>query len=75
MHEPLSASTTAQPRQSALFTVRLWCEPLDDHWEWRGKVQHVTSGEVRYFRTWESLIVIIQEILAKLDDCERNAHL
>jgi hypothetical protein len=33
--------------------VRMWLEPLGDgQTEWRGKVQHVPSGESRYFREW-----------------------
>ncbi len=49
--------------RSQLFTVRLWREPLNDHFEWRGKVQHVTSGEVRYFRDWATLIAVLQDML------------
>ncbi|MBV7331210.1 hypothetical protein KFU94_23830 [Chloroflexi bacterium TSY] len=41
---------------SQLFTIRLWLEPLgNEHFEMRGKVQHVLSGEARYFRDWDSL--------------------
>ena len=52
--------------QSDLFTVRLWQEEVDnDQTEWRGKVQHLTSGEVRYFREWSALITFLLELLAK----------
>jgi hypothetical protein len=45
-----------QPR-SHLFIVRVWHEELDPtEQEWRGKVQHVQSGEARYFRSWQQLI-------------------
>ena len=45
---------------SHLFTVRLWREELGNgQTEWRGKVQHVTSGEVRYFRDWPTLIAFL----------------
>ncbi|HEU5103409.1 MAG TPA: hypothetical protein VFU22_30520 [Roseiflexaceae bacterium] len=49
---------TGQPQhQSQLFTVRLWGEDLGDgRTEWRGKVQHVLSGEAHYFREWPALI-------------------
>ena len=48
-----------QPR-SHLFTVRLWVEELGNgKSDWRGKVQHVTSGEVRYFREWPTLIAFL----------------
>jgi hypothetical protein len=42
--------------RSHLFTVRLWREPLGDgRTEWRLRVQHVLSGERRYFRDWPAL--------------------
>lgn len=60
-----------QPR-SHLFTVRLWLEELgNDQREWRGKVQHVISGEVRYFRDWPALIAFLQMVLSTL---EANSH-
>lgn len=31
--------------------------------EWRGKVQHVNSGEVFYFRQWSELVTHIEEWL------------
>ncbi len=63
MPEPLSALPREQPRQSELLTVRLWRERLNDHWEWCDKVQHVTTGEVHYFRDWDMLVSCIQEML------------
>lgn len=42
---------------SHLFTVRLWPHDVGDgQIEWRGKVQHVLSGETRYFRAWAELV-------------------
>ena len=52
------------PQRSDLFTVRLWREDLGDgRSEWRGKVQHVLSGEALYFREWAALIAALQEML------------
>jgi len=49
---------------SQLFTVRLWAEDLGDgQIEWRGKLQHVTSGQARYFRDWPVLIALLQMML------------
>jgi len=49
-----------QHGQSNLFLVRMWTEQLDEERsEWRGKVQHVTSGEVHYFRDWPALIAAL----------------
>ncbi|MFL5591267.1 MAG: hypothetical protein ACJ8DI_26935 [Ktedonobacteraceae bacterium] len=45
---------------SELFTVRLWQEEQgNDQVTWRGKVQHVTSGEARYFHDWSTLIAFL----------------
>jgi hypothetical protein len=52
--------------QSQLFTVRLWKEDLDkEHNEWRGKLQHVSSGEAYYFKAWEEMIELILRLLAE----------
>lgn len=49
---------------SQLFTVRLWPEELGDGLvEWRGRVQHVTSGQWRYFREWPALVAFLEEVL------------
>ncbi len=50
--------------RSYLFTVRLWLEQLGKgRTEWRGKAQHVTSGTVRYFRDWPTLIAFMEKML------------
>jgi catechol 2,3-dioxygenase-like lactoylglutathione lyase family enzyme len=46
-----------RPSRVQLFTVRVWAEHLDvGRFEWRGKVQHVLTGEAHYFRSWQQLI-------------------
>jgi hypothetical protein len=60
-HPPLRLPESRH--RSQLFTVRVWLEDLGDgRSEWRGKVQHVLSGEVRYFRDWATLIAALQEM-------------
>ncbi len=50
---------------SHLFTVRLWREELGNgQTEVRGKVQHVSSGEARYFRDWPTLIAFLLAMLS-----------
>jgi len=62
MNEPL------QWPRSHLFTIRVWQEEVKkDQVEWRGKVQLVTSGEVRYFREWKSLVPLLTAMLAEMD--------
>ena len=57
-----------QPR-SHLFTVRVWGEELtDDKREWRGKVQHVSSGEAFYFRHWSRLVEGLERWLEQDQD-------
>jgi hypothetical protein len=50
--------------RSHLFTVRLWAEDIGNgQREWRGRIQHVTSGEAYYFRDWPTLIVHLLKLL------------
>ncbi len=64
MPKPLRVQDKNGLARSQLFTVRVWREDLGNGCaEWRGKVQHVTSGEVRYFRDWPALIACMQEML------------
>ncbi len=50
--------------RSQLFTVRVWREDLGEGCsEWRGKIQHVTSGEAHYFRDWPGLVTCMQEMI------------
>ena len=63
----------AQHSQSHLFTVRVWLEDLGEgKTEWRGKVTHVTSGEVRYFRGWSRLARQLREMLPDDTRVSRN---
>ena len=60
--------TVEQPYRSQLFPVRLWAEELGaGQTEWRGKVQHVMSGETRYFRDWPTLLTHLQTMLPAAD--------
>jgi hypothetical protein len=53
---------------SHLFTLRIWSEPLSkDLVEWRGRVEHVSSGETFYFRDWSSLVTLLLAILSKAE--------
>lgn len=53
---------------SHLYTVRLWLEDLGDgRVEWRGQVEHVMSGERRYFRSWPSLLEQLKELLPSVN--------
>ncbi len=57
-----------QNHQSHFFTVHVWQEELGNgQSEWRGKVQHVHSGEVRYFREWSTLVTALLKMLTEHD--------
>jgi hypothetical protein len=61
--------TAHPPAHSHLFTVRVWREDLGEgQTEWRGEVQEVVSGEVRYFRDWPTLPALVQAMLPKQGD-------
>jgi hypothetical protein len=58
---------------SYLFTLRIWAEEIGDNkQEWRGRVQHVPSGETQYFREWQSLVAHLQTMLSKNDLPAKN---
>lgn len=51
---------------SQLFTVRIWQEvDANGHREWRGKLRHVPSGEIRHFRGWAALIPLMFLLLRR----------
>ena len=54
-----------RPSQTThLFTLRMWREDLGNgQTDWRGKVQHVNSGEARYFREWSTMEAFVDELL------------
>ena len=61
--------------RSHLFTLRLWAEEIGEgQTEWRGRVQHVTSGEVHYFRDWPSLIAHLLKMLPQAETQPEEAR-
>jgi len=62
-NKPRDQEYTAQ-ENSHLFTVRVWQEAVSHtEAEWRGRLQHVPSGQVYYFRSWNGLIAHLLELL------------
>jgi hypothetical protein len=54
--------------RSQLFMLRLWPEDLGGgQIDWRGKVQHMTSGEARYFRDWSTLEAFVEGLLHRIE--------
>jgi hypothetical protein len=49
-----------------IFTIRLWREKLDEREsEWRGRVQHLGSGQARYFNEIGKIMEFIGDHLSK----------
>jgi hypothetical protein len=49
-----------------IFTIRLWKEKLDEkESEWRGRVQHLGSGQARYFNEIGKIMEFIGDHLSK----------
>ena len=64
-----------QHPRTHLFMVRVWLESLgESKTECRGRVQHVTSSEVRYFQGWPMLIMILQELSVRPEDVIKDAE-
>ncbi len=64
MSQDIVEETSERCRRTRSFVIRLWCEDLGQgRREWRGMVQDVSSGEVRFFRDWQKLVDWIQERL------------
>lgn len=63
------AKNEADPlvRASHLFMLRMWPEDLGGQADWRGKIQHVNSGEARYFRDWPTLEAFVERLLYRID--------
>lgn len=54
-----------------LFVLRLWRVHLPDgRFEWRGRLQHAQTNEIRHFRDWPALI---PSLLAMLRDVNTSA--
>jgi hypothetical protein len=65
MPEAFERDTPVFHWPSQFLTIRVWCEDLGPgRSEWRGRIQNVTSHEVRYFRGWPMLVACLQDMMA-----------
>jgi hypothetical protein len=77
----MAAANEVDPslHNSHLFMLRMWPEDLGSgQTDWRGKVQHVNSGEARYFRDWPTLEAFVEGVIRMPDEegpgaCEDEA--
>ena len=56
------------PGTREIFTIRFWTESVNpEQTEWRGKVHHIRSSKVRYFRDWQTLVKFVSDVLSQSD--------
>lgn len=61
-----NGSDESSSQKSHLFMVRFWLEDLGSgQTDWRCKIQHVNSGEARYFRDWLALEAFMEELVRR----------
>lgn len=66
-------TTEGGHRHTHLFTVRVWLEEVEHgRVEWRGRVEHVMSGERRYFQGWPGLLEQLKGFLPGSDESART---
>ena len=55
--------------------LRMWREDLGNgQTDWRGKVQHVNTGEARYFRDWPILESFVERLLGSTEQAGPNTE-
>jgi len=55
-------------RQSHVFTVYLWLEDIGEgQSEWRGRIEHLSTGEARYCREGTPVISWLLQMFASID--------
>jgi hypothetical protein len=64
-----------RPAHTQLFTLRVWQAELGQgQSEWRGQLQQVVGGQIRYFRDWPTLILYLGELLSQADSPGSDAN-
>jgi hypothetical protein len=64
MSDQLRPSSEEALSAPQLFSLRIWMEDLGTgRFERRGRVEHLASGQLCYFRDWQRLIDFLQEVL------------
>ncbi len=59
--------------RSHLFVVRVWIKrPADALLEYRGRIQHVLSGETRHFKDWPTMVDFLETEMAQWESDETD---
>ena len=70
MSEEKQEIKSARTGSTHLFLLRIWLEPREIEGalsEWRGRIEHVASGEGRYLKDLDEIAVFITPYLEKED--------
>lgn len=72
MNQPSDQTTTTM----ATFVVRFWRETTSGEVRWRGKIEHVQSGEHAAFLEIEAMLSFLQHFGILIEDHQRieNPH-
>jgi hypothetical protein len=71
--EASNCNMTREPDHSQLFIIRLWKEDTPTSaLEYRGRVQHALSGEVRHFRDWATLIEFLVALFEQGEEADKD---
>ncbi|MDT8306772.1 MAG: hypothetical protein RRC07_12620 [Anaerolineae bacterium] len=65
--------STARPTAMSTFIVRFWQESSASEMRWRGRIEHVQSGESATFLTLEGMLGFLQGFGLEPDDTTPHA--
>ena len=52
--------------QTQTFILRVWVTGRRGaSIEWRGRIQHIQSGEVQYCQNWDTFIAYVEKVLSE----------
>jgi hypothetical protein len=50
--------------QAQMFTLQIWVTGQQENtFDWRGRIQHIQSGEVQYCRDWKGFVGYVEEMI------------
>ncbi len=59
---------------SATFVLRFWRERAAGEMRWRGRIEHVQSGETAAFLELDTMLSFLQRFGVALEDKDQLAH-
>ena len=59
---PDDLARTSLKYRANLFAIRLWREGTGEDEQWHGHLEHVASGQSRYFHDWDTFVNGLNEL-------------